>query len=110
MYETQFILLFIAGSLLTVGAWTDHARGFTAGAGVFAWGILGFGSTALVAPDPGGGTMVQSSAALAWLCFGNAAMHAIVLVIHLHEVLIEADDDAEQLDPTNIADDIETEI
>jgi hypothetical protein len=110
MFETQYTLLFLAGVLLTIGAWTDRAAGFSAGAGVFVWGILGFASTALVAPDPGGGTLTQSSTALAWLCFGNAAMHAIALVMHLHEVLVEADDDAEQLDPIGIADETETDM
>lgn len=99
MYETQYVLLFLAGCTLTTGAWTDRATGFCAGAGVFAWLVIGFASMALVAPDGNGGTDVYASAALAWLSFGNAAMHAIRLGIHIHDTLKDADDDAAALDP-----------
>lgn len=103
MYETQYILLFVVGALLTTGAWTGRAAGFCAGAGVFVWAVIGFSSTALVVPDPAGGTMVQSSLSLAWLAFGNTAMHAIVLVLHLHEVLVDADEEADSIDPVQAA-------
>lgn len=100
MYETQYILLFLAGILLTTGAWTDRATGFCAGAGVFVWAVIGFATMALVAPDGAGGTDVYASASLAWLCFGNAGMHAVRLVIHIHDQLKDADQDAADLDPT----------
>jgi len=110
MYETQYALLFAVGCLLTIGAWTNRGRGFSAGAGIFVWGVLGFASTALVIRTDSGGEFVYESISIAWLCFANAGMHAIVLVLHLHEVLVDSDDDAQQLDPTNIADDIDTEL
>lgn len=110
MYEIQYVLLFLAGAALTTGAWTGRAAGFCAGAGVFVWAALGFASTALVVPDPGGGTMVMASPTLSWLAFGNAAMHAVVLVLHLHEVLVDADEDAESIDPMEIAGQAEPQL
>lgn len=107
MYEVFFKLLFGAGVLLTIGAWTDRGRGFSAGAGIFVWAVLGTSSFGLLVPDNGGGTTVQSSAAFAYLCFGNAAMHAIALVMHLHEVLVDSDEHAEQLDPTALNEDVD---
>lgn len=99
MYETQYILLFLAGCALTTGAWTDRATGFCSGAGVFVWIVIGFSSMALVAGDGAGGSDVYASAAIAWLCFGNAAMHMVRLGIHIHDQLKDADEDAAALDP-----------
>lgn len=99
MYETQYVLLFGVGSLLTIGAWTtDRGRGFAATAGIFVWAVLGFGSTALVI-RAAGQEYVYASSALAWLCFGNVAMHAVATVLHIHSVWSGADDDAAMLDP-----------
>ncbi|WP_435067701.1 hypothetical protein [Haloplanus sp. C73] len=109
MYETQYILLFLAGVLLTTGAWTDRATGFCAGAGVFVWLVIGFSSMALVAGDGAGGTDVYASTALAWLCFGNSAMHVIRLGIHIHDQLKDADEDAAALDPTQALDQSDTQ-
>ncbi|WP_251342427.1 hypothetical protein [Haloplanus halophilus] len=95
MYETQYILLFLAGCALTAGAWTDHAAGFSAGAGVFVWIIIGFASLAV---EPAQADVVASPA-LAWLSFGNAGMHAVRLALHLQAVMSDADEDAMALDP-----------
>jgi hypothetical protein len=108
MYETQYILLFVAGCALTAGAWTDRATGFCAGAGVFVWFVIGFSSMALIAGDGAGGTDVYASAALAWLCYGNAAMHMVRLGIHIHDQLKDADEDAAALDPRQALSDRDT--
>jgi hypothetical protein len=102
MYETQYVLLFVSGMALTVGAWKlneDQGRGFAAVFGLFVWLVLGFASTAVVVRGGAGSEYVYSSQSLSWLCFGNATLHAVALVLHLHEMLTDADDDADLLDP-----------
>ena len=108
MYETQYILLFLAGCALTIGAWTDRETGFSAGAGVFVWFVIGFASLALTAGDGAGGTNVYASPALAWLCYANAAMHIVRLGIHIHDTLKDADEDAAALDPRQALSDRDT--
>jgi len=98
MYVVQYILLFVAGLGLSTAAYTDRARGYTAFLGVFVWFVLGNASTAVVFWDGAGGRHVQTSLALTWLCYLNAAMHAFLFLAALREELADDDTDAESPD------------
>jgi len=92
MYEIQYILLFISGLLVALGAFLGHARGFSAIAGTVVWFILGNASTAVEYFDPSGASHVATSVSLTWLCYGVAAMHVVVLLIAIHDQLTDDDD------------------
>lgn len=92
MYEIQYILLFISGWLVAIGAFLGYARGFSSIAGTIVWFILGNASSAVEYYDAAGGSHVATAPSLTWLCYGVAAMHIVVLLIAIHDQLTDDDD------------------
>lgn len=105
MYVVQYVLLFAAAVLLSIGAFRGHARGFASLLGIFAWFVTGNASSAVVFWDGSGTQHVVTSVPLTWLCYGVAAMHVIVLLIEVHDILTgedsvdSLDEFPEQVDP-----------
>lgn len=105
MYVVQYALLFVAGILLSTAAYTrDHV--FAAFLGVFVWFVVGNASTAVVFFDGAGARQVQTSVALTWLCYLNAAVHAFLFIAALREAL--ADDDTDPQSPDQLAQGVDT--
>ncbi|GGM52510.1 hypothetical protein [Haloarcula argentinensis] len=103
MNVVVFSLLFVAGILLTAGAWLGHARGFCGIMGLFVWFVIGLSSSAIVVVGGAGSEHVFTEPAVAWLSYGNAAMHFVALIFAVHEALQPATDEGpEALDPDRI--------
>lgn len=105
MYVVQYILLFVAAMVLSIGAFLGYARGFASLLGAFAWFIVGNASSAVVFWDASGARQVVTSVPLTWLCYAVGFVHLVVLLIEIHEMLTEEDNvDSldqlpEQMDP-----------
>ena len=98
-----FSLLWVAGMALTAGAWLGYARGFSGIMGLFFWFVIGLSSSAIVVVGGSGSEHVFVEPAIAWLSYGNAAMHFVALIFAVHEALQPATDDAaDALDPDRI--------
>lgn len=102
MWWIQYVLLFCASALLSVGAFTGYGRGFTSLLGMFAWFIVGNASSAVVYYDGAGTQHVAQSVPLTWLCYGVAVVHLVVFLITLHEIV--TGDDTENTTPDELAD------
>jgi len=96
MWVGQYVLLFAASVLLSIGAFVGYARGFASLLGMFAWFIVGNASVAVEYYDGAGGAHVAQSVALSWLCYAVAAIHFVVLLIAIHDEW--TDDDVESAD------------
>ncbi len=101
MYQTHYVLLFVAGILLSIGAYRGRSRGFTGLMGVFVWFVLGNASAATTYYDGSGASHVATSLSLTWLCYGNAAMHAVLFLVELRAAFV--DDDTDELGVDEIA-------
>ncbi len=101
MYVIHYAFLFVAGILLSIGAYRGLSRGFTGLMGVFVWFVLGNASAATVFWDGSGAEHVATSLSLTWLCYGNAAMHAVLFLVELRAAFI--DDDTDELGVDEIA-------
>jgi hypothetical protein len=103
MNVTVYGLLWVAGMALTAGAWLGYARGFSGIMGLFVWFVIGLSSSAVVVVGGSGSEHVFTEPAVAWLAYGNAAMHFVALLFAVHEALQPATDDAgDALDPDRI--------
>lgn len=111
MWWIQYVLLFGAAVLSSIGAFSGRARGFASLVGMFLWFLVGNASVAVKYYDATGAAHVAQSPALAWLAYGVAAIHVVVFIIALHAVLtddsgIDAPDDlTDALDPVALEDD-----
>lgn len=109
MWWGQYVLLFIAATIATVAAFTGTGRGIGSLIGAFAWFIWGNASAAVVHFDGAGTEHVATSTPLVWLAYGVAAVHLVVLLLTVHEVVTEDEDDdsiddiVESVDPAEIA-------
>jgi hypothetical protein len=104
MFAFQWELLFYAGVLLSLGAYLGYARVFAGALGIFTWFVLGNAATATQVVSAGT-TVVTDSTALAWLCYVNAAVHALALFIGFAEWYgAERDrtDNSQRLDPAEV--------
>jgi hypothetical protein len=108
MWWGQYLLLFLASILLSIGAFTGRARGFTSILGMFSWFIVGNASVAVVHFDGAGGKHVAQSEPLTWLCYGVAVVHFVALLIAIREEFVgeddteDAEDVAQGIDPAEI--------
>jgi hypothetical protein len=111
MIWIQYVLLFGAGVLLSLGAYLNRARGFASIMVLFVWLVVGFASVAVQLRAPGTGTeYVYSSVALQWLCYANAAMHFVTLLLALHTAYEGTEDDADDLDPALLTDRLDNQL
>lgn len=107
MWWGQYALTFGAAVLLSVGAFSGRARGFAALLGAMVWFVLGNASAAVVYYDAAGTQHVAQSLPLTWLCYGVAAIHLVVLLLTVHDILTDdspvdsADGLTDALDPAN---------
>jgi hypothetical protein len=106
MYLIQYVLLFGASVLLSMGAFLGRARGFAGILGIFSWFIVGNASAAVRFWDGAGTSHVVGSTPLVWLCYGVAVMHVVVTLLAIHDVLTEdervdsSEELADQIDPS----------
>lgn len=101
MYVIHYALLFAAGILLSIGAYRGLSRGFTGLMGVFVWFVIGNASAATTFYDGSGASHVATSLSLTWLCYGNAAMHAVLFLVELRAAFV--DDETDDLGVDEIA-------
>jgi hypothetical protein len=106
MYVVQYVLLFGAAVLLSIGAFTGRGRGFAAILGIFGWIVVGNASSAVVYYDGAGAQHVATSTPLTWLAYAVAFMHVVALLLIVHDIMTDdsdadsADDLPGQVDPS----------
>jgi len=110
MWVGQYVLLFGASVLLSIGAFVGYSRGFASLLGMFSWFVVGNASVAVEYYDGAGAQHVAQSVALSWLCYAVAAIHFVVLLISIYELLTDddvnsADELADAVDPSAIGGD-----
>jgi hypothetical protein len=91
MWWIQYVLVFGAAVLSSIGAFTGRARGFASLVGMFLWFVVGNASVAVEYYDATGVAHVAQSTALTWLSYGVAVIHVVVFIIALHAVLTDDD-------------------
>lgn len=109
MWWVQYAMLFVAAMVASIGAFSGRARGFASLIGMFAWFIWGNASAAVIHYDGAGTEHVATSIPLTWLAYAVAAIHLIVLLLTIHDILTKDEDDdetaediAEGIDPAAI--------
>jgi hypothetical protein len=110
MWVGQYVLLFGASVLLSIGAFVGYSRGFASLLGMFSWFVVGNASVAVEFWDGAGTQHVVQSVALSWLCYGVAAIHFVVLLIAIHDMWTDddvesAEELADAIDPSAIGGD-----
>jgi len=110
MWVGQYVLLFAASVLLSIGAFVGYSRGFASLLGMFSWFVVGNASIAVEFWDGAGAPHVAQSASLQWLCYAVAAIHFVVLLIAIHDMWTDddvesAEELADAIDPSAIGGD-----
>lgn len=84
MYVTQYALVFAAGTLLSIGAYSGRARGLASIVGFFVWIVIGDASSAIEVLS-NGEEFLYGSGAVTWLCYLNAVAHLVTIFVAIHD-------------------------